>query len=287
MLAQPPTPRLAVPPPANALLPDAASRQFAGALAAGLQAQEVPAVADKVRTDDWQLVATAGTAWRHRGADVHRAEPEGRGQGQGRRQPGAHRGLGRPPTRPRWTRPRRDAAPKIAALLTGISTHARSEQPVQPRRQGADARPVTGAPGDGNTSLTKQMRTHLAALGPVVQDTANGADFIVQGNVRMVPIAGGQQRVEIQWVVKSAQRRRARQGGAAQRDPGGLAQPLLGRRRRGGGDRGRRRRERRHHPPVRPGAWRAGSWTGPEAVGRRPHVRCRADPMTPSGDRTA
>ena len=58
-LAQPPTPRLAVPPPANALLPDAASKQFAGALAAGLQAQEVPAVADKVRTNDWQLVATA------------------------------------------------------------------------------------------------------------------------------------------------------------------------------------------------------------------------------------
>ena len=58
---------------------------------------------------------------------------------------------------------------------------------------------MTGAPGDGNVSLTKQMRAHLAALGPVVQDTANGADFIVQGNVKMVPIAGNQQRVEIQW----------------------------------------------------------------------------------------
>ena len=46
LLAQPPTPRLAVPPPGNALLPDAASRQFADALAAGLQAQEVPAFAD-------------------------------------------------------------------------------------------------------------------------------------------------------------------------------------------------------------------------------------------------
>ena len=31
-----------------------------------------------------------------------------------------------------------------------------------------------------------------------------GADFIVQGDVRMVPIAGGQQRVEIQWAVKAA-----------------------------------------------------------------------------------
>ena len=33
--------------------------------------------------------------------------------------------------------------------------------------------------------------------------TPTGADFIVQGDVRMVPIAGDQQRVEIQWTVKT------------------------------------------------------------------------------------
>ena len=38
----------------------------------------------------------------------------------------------------------------------------------------------------------------------MVQDDASGADFIVQGNVNMVPIAGGQQRVEIQWTVAAA-----------------------------------------------------------------------------------
>ena len=43
----------------------------------------------------------------------------------------------------------------------------------------------------GNVSLTKQMKSHLAGFGPVVQDTADGADFIVQGNVRVVPIGGG------------------------------------------------------------------------------------------------
>jgi hypothetical protein len=37
-----------------------------------------------------------------------------------------------------------------------------------------------------------------------VQDGPDGADFIVQGNVRMVAIGGGQQRVEIQWSVKAA-----------------------------------------------------------------------------------
>ena len=78
---------------------------------------------------------------------------------------------------------------------------------------------VTGAPGDGDLALTRQMRDQLAALGPVVQDSATGADFIVQGDVTMVPIAGDQQRVEIQWSVNDAAGDEARQGRAAQRDP--------------------------------------------------------------------
>src|SRR5262249_38545182 len=48
-----------------------------------------------------------------------------------------------------------------------------------------------------------QMKSHLAALGPVLQDDANGVDFIIQGDVRMVPIPGNQQRVEIQWSVRT------------------------------------------------------------------------------------
>jgi hypothetical protein len=58
-LAQPPTARIAVPAPTNALLPDNASRQLAAALTAGLQAQEVPAVDDQMRKTDWQLITTA------------------------------------------------------------------------------------------------------------------------------------------------------------------------------------------------------------------------------------
>jgi hypothetical protein len=199
-LAQPPTPRLAVPAPANALLPDAASKQFAGALAAGLQAQEVPAVADKVRTNDWQLVATAeqrdGTV-----VPMFRVlNPKGEDKGHTE---------GSPVPTEAWATAESatldqtalEAAPKISALLTGIQ-HA-DPNSLYNRIAKVQIPPVTGAPGDGNESLTKQLRTHLAALGPVVQDDPNGADFIVQGNVRMVPIAGGQQRVEIQWVVRT------------------------------------------------------------------------------------
>ncbi len=203
ILAQPPTPRLAVPPPANALLPDGASRQFASALAAGLQAQEVPAVAEKVRANDWQLLTTAET----RGSTIvpifSVVNPKGEDKG---------RTEGSPVPTQAWAtatpqileQAANDAAPKITDLLNSIQTAVLRADPnsLYNRVAKVQVAQVTGAPGDGNVSLTKQIKTHLAALGPLVQDTASGADFIVQGNVRMTPIGGGQQRVEIQWSVK-------------------------------------------------------------------------------------
>ena len=138
MLAQPPTPRLAVPPPANALLPDAASQQFAGALAAGLQAQEVPAVADQVRPNDWQLVTTA----EQRGGTVvpmfRVLNPKGEDKGntEGSPVPTEAWAAASPAT---LEQAANDAAPKIANLLTGIQAR-RPEQPVQPHRQGAGRR---------------------------------------------------------------------------------------------------------------------------------------------------
>jgi hypothetical protein len=200
-LAQPPAPRLVVPPPSNALLPDAASRQFAGALAADLRAQDVPAFADRMHTNDWQLVATA----EQRGGAVvpifRVLDPQGEDKG--------HTEGSLVPTQA-WAaaasatldQTAHDAAPKISDLLTRIQ-HA-DPNSLYNRTAKVEIAPVTGAPGDGNISLTKEMKAHLASLGPAVQDDANGADFIVQGNVRMVPIPGGQQRVEIQWVVKAA-----------------------------------------------------------------------------------
>jgi hypothetical protein len=64
---------------------------------------------------------------------------------------------------------------------------------------------VVGAPGDGNVSLTAQMRDKLSHLGPVVQDTPEGADFVLRGQVKVVPIPGNQERVEIQWLLFDAQ----------------------------------------------------------------------------------
>ena len=199
-LAQPPTPRLAVPPPATALLPDAAGRKFADALAGNLQAREVPAVADQVRPSDWQLVTTA----EQRGASVvpvfHVLNPKGEDKGHTEGSP-VPTHLWAAATSATLDQAASDAAPKISDLLTSIQ-HA-DPNSLFNRIAKVQVAPVTGAPGDGNLALTKQMKTHLAALGPLVQDDAAGVDFIVQGNVRMVPIPGHQQRVEIQWSVQA------------------------------------------------------------------------------------
>src|SRR5262245_56520606 len=197
-LAQPPAPRLAVPPPGNALLPDAASRQFADALALGLREQEVPAFADRVRANDWQLVATA----EQRGmtvVPVYRVlNPEGEDKG-GTEGSAVPTEAWSTASADMLDQAAREAAPKITALLTGIQ-HA-DPNSLYNRAAKVLVATVTGAPGDGNPALTQQMKTRLAALGPLVQDTASGADFIVQGNVTMTPIPGGQQRVEIVWAV--------------------------------------------------------------------------------------
>jgi len=199
VLSQPPTPRLVIPAPTNALLSDEASRQFANAIAAGLQNEEVPAVAEPAHNNDWRLITTAETRGNVVVPVFSVVNPQGQDKGKAE---------GKPVPAQSWAtasaatldNAAADAAPKVSALLTSIQ-HA-DPNSLYNRVAKVEIPEVTGAPGDGNVSLTKQMRAHLAALGPLVQDTGAGADFVVQGNVKMVPIPGNQQRVEIQWVVR-------------------------------------------------------------------------------------
>jgi hypothetical protein len=205
ILAQPPAPRLAVPPPGNALLPDAASQTLAADLTQALQTQEVPAVFGDAGRTEWRLVATAS----QQGATVVPVftvlDPQGkdRGKAEGAAVPVAAWAAATPAT---LQQSAAEAAPKIAALLTGIETTREMADPhsLFNRRAKVMVAEVTGAPGDGDDSLTRQMRAHLALLGPTVQTTAAGSDFVVQGEVKAVPIGGHQQRIEIQWIIKNA-----------------------------------------------------------------------------------
>lgn len=204
-LAQPLAPRLAVPVPSDTLLPDAANKTFADNLAAALQQQDVPAMAQPAQKTDWQLVTTAA---QEAGAVVPKfvvRDPQGKEAGTVD---------GAPVSLPDWAAAgpatlhdaAAEAAPRIAATLTGIRIARDRADPNSLYNRAAKVMvaDVTGAPGDGDQSLTRQMRAHLATLGPVVQTTPAGADFTVKGQVKTVPLAGHQERVEIQWVVSAA-----------------------------------------------------------------------------------
>ena len=203
-LSRPPPPRLAVPPPPNALLSDKASRAFADVLAARLRDQEVPAVAE-THAGDWKLIATADERAGVVTPTYTVLNPKGEPQGRAKGAPLPARAWAKadPAT---LTAAADAAAPQIADLLTNVEAALQQADPHSLRNRPAKVMVanVTGAPGDGNLSLTRQMKQHLSQQGPVVQDTQDGADFVVQGEVRVAHLAGPAERVEIQWIVKDA-----------------------------------------------------------------------------------
>jgi len=205
VLAQPPAPRLAVTTPTNALLPDAGSKALAGDLVQALQAQAVPAVAAEPKGTDWRLVATASLHGPTVVPTFTVVDPQGkdRGHTDGTPVPTADWAAAASGT---LRQSATAAAPKIASLLTDIQISLEMANPdsLYNRRAKVDVADVTGAPGDGDVSLTRQMRMRLGLLGPAVQTTSAGADYTVAGHVRAVPLPDDKQRIEIQWVVKNA-----------------------------------------------------------------------------------
>ncbi len=201
-LAQPPPSRLTIPLPTNSLLTDDAAQAWAKALADELDAQELPAQATPRGPGDWYLVLSAEV---QNGAVVPtytvmnpRGEPQGSTVGPA--VPAQDWAAGQPAT----FKAAADAeAPKVIALLGGIEARREMSDPhsLLNRPPVVYFKGVTGAPGDGNTSLTRQMNLLLPAKGDVVQDNPAGADFTLAGQVKTAPGAGKTTRVEIQWIV--------------------------------------------------------------------------------------
>ena len=204
-LAKPLTPLLAVPPGTDTLLPDAASRDLAKQLATALQATEVPAMVRQPAKTDWRLVTRAELDGNGVKPLFSVQDPQGKERGSA---------VGEVVPLKAWANAdpaliqqvAAEAAPRVGAVLTSIRIAHDKADPTSLYNRAAKVEvvDVTGAPGDGDQTLTQQMRARLAVLGPVVLTTPTGADFVVQGQVKMVPIPRRQQRVEIQWVVKTA-----------------------------------------------------------------------------------
>jgi hypothetical protein len=205
---QPPPARLVVPAPGDSLLGDEASAAWAGAVVKALQDREVPALRGNPARGDWSLVLSA----RVRGAAV---VPAYEVRDAGSKAQGSVEGA--PVPLKAWAsadqvtlRASADgAAPKVIKLLTRIEAAQIKADPnsLVNRTARVFFAGVTGAPGDGNRSIAAQMRTKLANQGIVVQDSAAGADFRLDGQVATAPGDGGQTRVEVGWLVQDAQGR--------------------------------------------------------------------------------
>jgi hypothetical protein len=204
-LAQPLTPLLAVPPGTDTLLPDAANQELATQIATALQASEVPAMVRTPEKTDWRLITRAERDGNFVTPLFSVQDPQGKEEGsaQGEKVPLRAWADAKPTL---LTQVAAEAAPRIGAVLTSIRvTHDKADPgSLYNRAAKVLVAEVTGAPGDGDLALTEQMRARLALLGPVVLTTPAGADFVVQGEVKIVPIPKGQERVEIQWIIKTA-----------------------------------------------------------------------------------
>jgi hypothetical protein len=204
-LSRPPPARLAVPPPTGVLLPPTAAETFAAAVTEELVVREVPAVAGPVHPGDWRLDLTASQQGGQVVPHFTVSDPAGKARGttDGPPVPAAAWAAATPDLL------RQEAGASglsIATLLTRIEAARRQNDPNSlvnrpPRVLVAE---VTGAPGDGNRALSRQMRRILPQFGEIVTDTSQNADFTVAGTVHTAPGPGGATRVEIQWHITDA-----------------------------------------------------------------------------------
>ncbi len=64
-------------------------------------------------------------------------------------------------------------------------------------------KPVEGAPGDGNVSLTVAMKAALRKRDLTVTDDPRQAGFVIQGRVEVGPVVSGRQQAKIVWAVNT------------------------------------------------------------------------------------
>lgn len=209
-LAVPPPARLLVPPPSAALLPVAAEPVFAKDLAQALLAQEVPAVAPiskphPSKLGEWRLQATAAVRNGRLIPTYSVFSPNGAMRGSIDGAPEPADGWARGDAGVLLQAANQDG-PKVADLLTGIQAAQMQSDPHSLMNRPAKIyfTGVSGAPGDGNISLARQMAVALPDGGNVVQETASGADFTLHGQVKLSRMNKDTDHVEIVWTVTNA-----------------------------------------------------------------------------------
>ena len=195
--------RLAIPAPDAALLDARGATAFSEALAAALLAAEVPAIATEQPLPlDWRVLVDAersGSSVRPR---YRLIDADGKEQAtiQGDRVPARAWESGDAAA---LQQAAGLAAQKLTRQILTIEAGRKASDPLAlaagpPRIRLAG---VSGAPGDGNAALCKQMASSLGAQGFIVQDAAQGANFALHGEVAVTKASAGMDQVEIVWTV--------------------------------------------------------------------------------------
>ena len=201
-LANPPPVRLVIPAPQAALLPPQDAAALAHDLTDALIAQEIPAFSETPQPGDWQIRVSAELA---AGTVTPRYELldaglHPKGAISGAAIPAGAWANGEPAI---LRQAASNAAPQITSLLRSVDASIKQSDPnsLYNRPARIFLAGVTGAPGNGNVSLARQMRQKIPDTGDMLVAYAQSADFTVQGVVKMTQLAGHQQQVEIHWLV--------------------------------------------------------------------------------------
>jgi hypothetical protein len=207
-LSLPPAPVLMLPTPKTALLDDTAAAAYAHDLAAQLAAHDVPSVAAPAKKGNWQLVISASLS----GTNVIPAYvitgPDGKTYGHttGAAAPAAGWSNGDDATL--QAAATADAA-TLTTLMTSINAQIQQSNPesLENRVPKLFVGAVTGAPGDGDTSLPLNVSRDLPGANLELTKTAATADFTVTANIKTTPAPQGQIQVELDWIIRDRNNR--------------------------------------------------------------------------------
>jgi hypothetical protein len=210
ILSHPPPQRLVVPVPGRALLDDQAAAVFARDLSGAMVAQTVPAFAQRPQRGDWVLAVGATLNGNSVTPSYSILDPRGHVQGSLN---------GTPVSSQAWANgdattlngAANDAGPQLAALLSNIDAALKESDPnsLYNRPPRLDFSGITGAPGDGDNSLAREMRKDLANEGVILVNQKISADYLMHGRVRMTTLNASTQHIEIYWIVDTPDGREA------------------------------------------------------------------------------
>ncbi len=201
-LSAPPPPRLVVPPPQQGLLPAPDAAIWAHDVAEALVAEEIPAYATVGGPGEWVLRLSATLHGNQVVPTYTLLDPKGgnRGDVSGQPVPAAQWAQAAPAS---FQQASAEVAPQLLGLLRSVDATIKQSDPNSLYNRPARIffTGVTGAPGDGDSALARLMRRKLPETGDQMVDHPASADFLLRGTVKVTDEPGGQQQVEIHWVV--------------------------------------------------------------------------------------